>query len=356
MSTLSIEKYIHFSFDQFPVIETGSLEVVSFNGSGSTDLLPAVFGSGILMSDSGYMSLPISYTRYQNIKSEFSVGFWLNSISLSDKIFEDVAIVTAMPIVSIGNASVINQSYVLSDGLFLIYEKCVFSKYNKMYFVLMSSGGERIEFDSEIYETGSFNHFMFSVNSEIGEVKLYINGVESILSSNAAVLPPSFGLSSIPEIYINKNIEGDVRSLEKNKGVLDDLFIISDAIRENYKISKIIADGFSAYINEVSGNISERVFDAKISLFQDASISPSISAVDISSGDIIAGTQDGIILKGDSGYWNKKYSLTSENSLNDLTVVYSSQNESGSNEESSNDGKIISGQGLVLIKNGIIIK
>jgi hypothetical protein len=261
-----------------------------------------------------------------------------------------------MPIVSVGNSSVINQSYVLNDGLFLIYEKCVFSKYNKMYLVLMTAGGERVEFDSEIYETGLFNHFMFSVNPEIGEVKLYINGVESILSSSAAMLPPFFGLPSLPELYINKNIEGDIRSLEKNKGVLDDLFIIADAINENYKISKIIADGFSTYINEISGNISERVFDAKISFFQDASISPPVSAVDISSGDIIAGTQDGVILKGDSGYWNKKYSLTSENALSDLTVVYLSQDESGSNQESSSDGQILSGQGLILIKNGIIIK
>ena len=355
MSTLSIEKYLHFNFDQFPVVETGTLDNLIFNGNGSVDIVPGVFSSGLLLNDDGYFSMPISSVRYQNLRSEFSIGFWLNSVSLSDKIYDDVVIVPSMPILSVGNATLLNGSYVFSDGLFMLYEKSVFTNYNKMYLIIMTSGGEKLEFESEIYETGIFNHFMFSVNSETSQIKLYINGVESILSSNTAVLPPSFGLSSVPELYINKNIEGDNRSLEKNKGVIDDLFIIADAIIENYKISKIIADGFSSYIAEVSGNISERVFDAKISFLQKTSVAPPISAVDMSSGDIVAGTQDGVVLKGDSGYWNKKYSLTNQQSLSDFTVVYSTQNSSGSNENSANDGKIISGEGLILFKNGIII-
>ena len=355
MSTLSIEKYLHFNFDQFPILETGTLDNLIFNGNGGVDLVPGIFGTGLLFNDSGYFSIPISSVRYNNFRSEFSVGFWLSSVSLPDKIYEDMAIVSTMPVLSMGDSVLLNNSYVLSSGLFMIYEKSVFANYNKMYLVIITSGEERIEFESEIYETGVFNHFIFSINSEIGQVKLYINGVESVLSSNAATVPSYLGLPSSPELYINKNIEGLNISLEKNRGVIDDLFIISDAINENYKISKIIADGFHAYVQEVSGNISERVFDAKLSFLQDTSVSPPITAVEISSGDIIAGTQDGIVLKGDSGYWNKKYSLTNQNTLRDLNIIYSTQNSSGSNEDFANDGKIISGEGLVLFKNGIVI-
>lgn len=355
MSTLSTEKYLHFNFDQFPIVETGTLDNLIFNGNGSVDIVPAVFRSGLLLNNVGYFSMPMSSVRYENFRSEFSVGFWLYSVSLSDKIYDDVAIVSSMPVLSVGNSSLLDGSYVMSDGLFMLHEKSVFANYNKMYLIMMTPGGEKIEFESEIYETGVFNHFMFSVNPEIGQIKLYINGVESILSSDTAIIPPYFGLTSVPDLYINKNIEGDSRSLEKNKGIIDDMFIVADAIVENYKISKIIADGFSSYISEVSGNISERVFDAKISFLQKTSIAPPISAVDISSGDIVAGTQDGVVLKGDSGYWNKKYSLTNQQSLSDFTVIYSTQNNSGSNENSTNDGKIISGEGLILFKNGIII-
>ena len=116
----------------------------------------------------------------------------------------------------------------------------------------------------------------------------------------------------------------------------------------NQQISKIISDGFASYLNEAAGIFSEFVFNAKLSFFQHTKVSPPITSIGLSTGDLVAGTQDGLVLKGDSGYWNKKYNLSKESDLKQLSVVYSGS--------VVGDAKIDPGIGLVLIKNGIIIK
>lgn len=352
MSKLQSEKYLLTEFNGFPIVEYGSMVNLSYYGDGSIDLLPGVFGTSLLMSKNGYFSLSFD-SRYSNFRSEFTVGFWLNSVSRQDKIIGDNIYSSIMPVISIGRSVDQGDEFVLNNGLFCISEKCVFDKFNQLNFTLLGPDGRNHVFESELYECNIFNHFMFSVTAE-GEdqIKLYINGVETVLTNVLdGVVPYILGTVGSFDFSINDSITGLKNQYDKNSGLIDDVFIVSQAIYENYKISKIISDGFASYIEETSGNIGEYIFEAKISFAQKTNISPPVTSIDSSSGDLIAGTQDGLVLKGDSGYWNKKYIISRESGLQDIKIVYASQEA----EPDASDGKIDPGQGLVLIKNGIII-
>ena len=354
MSTLRPEEYLLVEFNNFPIVEYGSNTNLSYDGDGDIELLPGVHDKSLLMSKSGSFRLTAD-SRYSNFRKEFSVGFWLNSVSLSDKIIGENIYSAVMPLVSIGQATLLEGEYDLRAGLFCISEKCVFKNFNQLVFTILGSSGSKHEYESELYEAGIFNHFLLSVNSETKVIELYINGVESILTATVnGEVPVILGTPGSSDFLINHSIVGDQNNFERNSGLIDDLFVISQAVTENYKISKIISDGFASYIKETSGNISEYIFEAKISFSQKTNITPPVTAVDSTTGDIIAGTQDGLVLKGDSGYWNKKYVLSRSSDLNDLKISYAYQ--SGSSSSSGfDDGKIDPGSGLVLINNGLII-
>ena len=354
MSKLRPEEYLLVEFDNFPIMEYGSMVNLSYDGDGDIELLPGVHGKSLLMSKSGSFRFATD-SRYSNFRKEFSVGFWLNSVSLQDKIIGENIYSAVMPLVSIGQSNIAAGQYQFNSGLFCISEKCVFKNFNQLIFTLLGPDGHRHEYESELYETGVFNHFLLSVNSETEVIKLYMNGVESILTATyQGDLPFILGTPGSYNFLVNHSIVGDQNNFERNSGLIDDLFVMSQGINENYKISKIISDGFASYIEETSGNVSEYIFEAKISFSQKTNITPPVTAVDSTTGDIIAGTQDGLVLKGDSGYWNKRYILSRSSDLNDLKISYAYQSGSSSSS-ASDDGKIDPGNGLILIKNGLII-
>jgi hypothetical protein len=355
MSKLTPENYILFEFNSVPLLEYGTNSYIVVEGDGDIALVPGPHKFGLLLAKNVNFNIPYG-NRFNNIRKGFSLGFWMNSVSMSDKIIDGSVYSTTMPLVSLGRTYDNGQEYEMNSGAFCLYEKCLFKNYNQLCIALIGPNGDKHEFESELYETGVFNHFLLLVDTDIDSIKLYINGVETILSSTyEGFVPPLIGTTGSHYLYLNNGVLGNKISYEKNTGIIDDFFIGPSSIHESHKIAKIISDGFGSYIEETSGNISEYVFDAKITFAQKTKISPPITAIDTLSGDIIAGTQDGLVLKGDSGYWNKKYVLSNKADLSDLQISYAYQSEDNEDSGNSMDGKIIVGQGLVLIKNGIII-
>lgn len=348
MSLIDQSKYLLLEFNSIPVIEYGSSTMLDQTGEDALVLVPSVNDKGLLLPRNSYLSMSIT-SQYENFRTNFSVGFWLNSVYKQDIIVESQSLSVIMPVVSISSPFVSNNFYDFNNGIFCISEKCVFTNFNLMILTILKEDGEKIHFESEIYETGSFNHFIFSVNSISKKVSLYMNGVESILTKTEEEdISSPMGTSGSSELFINNSIFGSAFQYSRNTGIVDDLFLVNDNLDEVYKISKIISDGFASYLNEAAGIFSEFVFNAQLSFFQHTKVSPPITSIGLSTGDLVAGTQDGLVLKGDSGYWNKKYNLSKESDLKQLSVVYSGSVEG--------DAKIAPGIGLVLIKNGIIIK
>lgn len=357
MSKLTPDEYLLLEFNSLPIFEYGSNDNLLYEGDGEIELVPSVQKYGLLLPKTGYFYIPLNTNKLENIKTGFNLGFWLNSVSLQDTLLNGSSYSAHMPLVSIGRSYDSGLEYEMDQGLLCVSEKCMFNGYNQLIINIVEPSGSRYEFSSELYETGVFNHFLLSINTESDYIKFYINGVETVLTlGQGGNIPYLIGTSGSHNLYINDSIIGEKIGYKKNSGIIDDLFICQFNIDEDYKMAKIISDGFSSYLEENSGNILDYIFDAKINFLQKTNISPAVTAIDSLRGDVIAGTQDGMILKGDSGYWNKKFSLTNESGLEDIEISYAYQAGSGSSSTSESlDGKIEAGQGLVLIKNGIII-
>lgn len=353
MSFKNINEYLHFDFDDFPVLETGSSEDIVVVGDSPISLVPGKFKNGIQLISDNFYTFPVG-SRYESFKFNVTFGFWLYSVSKRSKVLDGSSISASMPVFDISNTSVNGLNFNVNGGMILVYEKCVFDNFNQLQICLVGSDGSTYEFESELFETGRFNNFIIAINMEIDEIKLFINGVETVISSiNGAGLPGSLGTNGSFNLNINKNIIGETVEFEKNSGILDDLFIINEYVTENYLIKKIISNGFKKSINDISSSFNEFNFNAKISFNQEIKINPPVTCLDVFNTDIIAGTQDGLLLKGESNFWNKKINLGSTRSLNDIKIFKVAIDSSSSS--SNLDGHLIEGKGIRLVKNGIII-
>lgn len=354
MSKKTADQYLHIGFDEVPLFESGSLDYLSINTDYPINLIPGKFGNAIIMPKEGYLSFPIGRSRYVNFKNNVTFGFWLNSVSFPKLNIEGLEKEVLLPVFDISDSYPSVGSFDYSGGLIVVNEKCLFDGFNQLIINLIGISGSMHSFESEIFPTGTFNHFIISINMEIDEIKLYINGVETILSSvDGLGLPVRLGTDGSFNLNINKNIVGSLSQIEKNVGIIDDFFIIDEYINQNYLIRKILSYGFMSSINDISSSLSEFNFNADISFLQNVDISPPVTSVDEFNSDIIAGTQDGLILRGASLFWNKKINLSSDSSLGDIKFIKTGV--SNSSTSSSNDGVVIPGVGIKLINNGIVI-
>ena len=358
MSRKNTDQYLHFNFDELPLRESGKNELILVNGEESIFLVNGAIERAIKLSDGYYCSYSLG-ARYNNIKINLSVGFWLYSNSIPERNINGVSFQTKMPVIDITNAYISGNSFSVPGGILLIYEKCVFSEYNQMIVNVIGSNGSIYTYESEVYQTGIFNHFIISINMEINEIKMFINGVETILSAVSGSLPTYIGTSGSFDININKNIIGSIDEFEKNSGVIDDLFVIDEYIIENYIIKKIITNGFADSLNDITASFSEFKFEASLSFLQEFSSQPAISAMEPFNSDVIGCTQDGYLLRGQNSFWNKVYNFASISANEDISIkiigIDTEPTEPSQYRYDLKDGTIIPGQGIFLNKNGIII-
>jgi hypothetical protein len=354
MSKKTADQYLHLSFDEIPLVESGSLAYVNVNTDYPINLVPGKFINAIVMPVEGYLSLPLGGVRYQNFKNNVTFGFWLRSVSLPKIKSNGIEKDALLPLFDISDSNPNNGVFQYNGGIIVVNERCLFDGFNQMIVSLIGSDGLIHSFESEIFQTGKFNHFMIAINMEIDEIKIFINGVEGILSSvDGLGLPNSLGTDGSFNLNINRSVVGSLDQLEKNVGIMDDFFIIDEYISQNYLIKKILSYGFMSSLNDVSSSLSEFNFNADISFLQNIDISPPVTAIDEFNSDVIAGTHDGYLLRGSSLFWNKKINLSSVNSLSDIKIVKTKSSNGA--QGVSGDGEILPGLGIRLINNGIII-
>jgi len=355
MSRKNTDQYLNFNFEQVPIVESGTNELMTINGEDSPYLVNGPMGRALKLSEGYYCSYSIG-ARYNNFKNNVSFGFWLYSNSIRNIEANGGSYQPKMPIFDISNAYVSGNAFLCNGGLIIVYEKCIFNDYNQINLVIIGSDGDSYSFESEVYQTGIFNHFIISINMEINEIKMFINGVETILTSSGSGLPSYMGTSGSFDLNINKNIIGDVNGYIKNKGVIDDFFIIDEYIIENYLIRKIISNGFMASLNDITASFSEFKFEASISFVQDATIQPNMTSTDSFNAEVIGGTQDGYLLRGQNAFWNKTYNFASLNSLEEIKIKYIAIDDDPLTfSAEADDGKIVPGKGIFLNKHGIVI-
>ena len=354
MSKKTIDQYLHLSFDEMPLVESGSLEYVNVNTDYPINLVPGKFSNAVVLPKEGYLSFPLGGSRYQNFKNNVTFGFWLNSISFPKIKINGIEKDVLLPLFDISDSFPSNNIFEYTGGLIVVNEKCLFDGFNQIIVNLIGGSGNMHSFESEIFPTGVFNHFMISVNMEIDEIKIFINGVESILSSTDGLgLPVILGTDGDFSLNINKSVVGSLDQMEKNVGIIDDFFIINEYINQNYLIRKILSYGFSSSLSDISSSLNEFNFNADISFLQNININPPVTSIEEFNSDVIAGTQDGLLLRGSSLFWNKKINLSSSDSLEDIRIIKT--NSSSGAQGAANDGTIIPGLGIRLINNGIII-
>lgn len=358
MSRKNTDQYLHFGFDELPLRESGTNELILINGEESPFLTSGPIERAIKLGDGYFCSYPLG-PRYNNIKINLSVGFWLYSNSIAERNVDGVNTPIKMPVFDITNAYVSGNTFSIPGGILLVYEKCVFDEYNQMIINLIDSSGIVHSFESEVYPTAVFNHFIISINMEINEIKMFINGVETILNSVSGTFPTYIGTNGSFDININKNIIGSINEFEKNSGIIDDLFVIDEYIIENYIIKKIITKGFKDSLNDITASFNEFRFEASLSFLQEVASQPTISAIEPFNSDVIGGTQDGFLIRGQNSFWNKVYNFASISSNEDISIkiigIDGEPTEPSQYKYDLKDGTIIPGKGIYLNKNGIII-
>lgn len=358
MSRKNTDQYLHFGFDELPLRESGTNELVLINGEEVPFLASGPIDRAIKLGDGYYCSYPLG-SRYNNIKINLSVGFWLYSNSISGRNINGTDIPVKMPVFDITNAYVSGTNFSVPGGILLVYEKCVFDEYNQMIINLIDSSGAVHSFESEVYPTSVFNHFIISINMEINEIKMFTNGVETILNAISGTFPNYIGTNGSFDININKNIIGSVNEFEKNSGIIDDFFIIDEYIIENYIIKKIITNGFKDSLSDITASFNEFKFEASLSFLQEFTSQPAMSAIEPFNSDVIGVTQDGFIVRGQNSFWNKVYNFASISSNEDISIkiigIEGEITEPSQYKYDLKDGTIIPGKGIFLNKNGIII-
>jgi hypothetical protein len=355
MSIKNPDQYLNFNFEQIPLIESGTSEIMSVNGEDFPFLVNSPMGRGLKLSSGYYCSYGLN-ARYNNFRNNVSFGFWLYSNSIKNVDINGTSYEPKIPVFDISNSYVSGNNFIFNGGLVIVYEKCIFTDYNQLNIIVIGSDGVKYSFESEVYLTGIFNHFIISINMEINEIKMFINGVETILTALGPGLPTYIGTNGSFDLNINKNINGSINGYIKNEGIVDDFFIIDEYIIENYLIRKIISNGFMNSLNDITASFNEFKFEASISFVQDFVIQPNLTSVDPFNADIVGGTQDGYLLRGQNAFWNKTYNFASVSSLEEIKIKYISIDDDPTGFASDpNDGKIVPGKGIFLNKHGIVI-
>jgi len=289
---------------QTNMIKTGdsSISVLSNGGGYVMQNDQYLFGDGI--SSDGYST---------DISSAMTLGFWLYPVSPGLAINPNNSLPTSieMPLLDftdIGSAtsSVIKLTEHTSE---------TGSNYLKV-----SMFNENYSASSEEYIPLTW-HYFWIVYSENG-LGIYIDGKQNSLQNENGSVPSSLS-GSFLDLYINHSVEGYSWNLAKNYGIIDDIFVLNIANSNNSDIQRVINDGVKFLVDDI---YTSTFVDKSSIYFNDPETITITSLIDDMSY-VIAGRNDGKILRGSPLLWENRRSFSNLEEIDILGLSSSSQED-----------------------------
>jgi hypothetical protein len=258
-----------------------------------------LFGSGV---SNGYST---------GISDKMTIGFWLYSYNAGIAVNDGDGATSPikMPLLDFVNPSD------LLDSIFSITERTTETGYNR---ILLKMGG--YEAYSEEFRTSQWNYIWISYTGST--ISMYINGKSQTLQDVVSSPPASISGANM-SLYINHNIDGYEWNISKNKGVIDDIFLMDASYSDESDVQRVINDGIEYFVNDI---YTEDLFHKKSIFFNDPETITINSLID-DMNYVFVGRNDGKILKGSPLLWECRHSFSDIKEINKLGLDSSYQQD-----------------------------
>ncbi len=284
-------------FNTTSIFEEKSQTSMSILGDNST---PVISDAGYLMQDDQYLFGDGIFSNGYDLDfdDEVTIGFWLYPINIGLAIDESTndLLSIEMPLLNFVDTSSASTSVIE------ITEHTQDSGNNSL---KISERGGYSAF-SEEYSANTW-HYFWITHSPTG-LRIFIDGIEHTLQDEEGVFSANLtpGFDAFLNLYINHSLDGYSSSVAKNKGTIDDVFLLNVMNSSESDMQRSINDGIEYVLDDNFTNID--IYKSSIYFNNPETITVNSMVDDLSY--IFVGRNDGKILRGSALFWETRRSFS----------------------------------------------
>ena len=280
--------------------------------------------SNILVSDSGYVMQDDQYLLGEglsssgynlNITNAMTFGFWLYSVNSGVAVNEDTGATSSIekPLFDFIDAGS------SSNSVLKITEH---TSENTNNYLKISIDGTTYIASSEEYASAQWHYFWIVYSSST--LSIVVDGIAHVLQNVSGSIPSSIDGSNL-DLYINHSLDGYAWNIAKNRGIVDDIFILNVANLNEQDIQTVINDGVKFVVDD---NFTTTDIDKQSIYFNDPETITISSLID-DMNYIFVGRNDGKIMRGSPLLWEVRRVFSDSVEIEDVGLDPETHQDNG---------------------------